>query len=150
MRLRSSSVPAPTGSSSHTTPPDRRWQSSSSNRRWPSSSSSSPRTAGPTSASRRSRSAPPAGKSAGRAETGALIVGLRRRDGGYDTTPSPDTRLEDGDMLIVVGTAEELRAVEDLFAPRPAVAASTATADTRGETPPPVHVRAFTYAVPAA
>jgi len=57
-----------------------------------------------------------------RAETGALIVGLRRRDGGYDTTPSPDTRLEDGDMLIVVGTAEELRAVEDLFAPRPAVA----------------------------
>jgi voltage-gated potassium channel len=57
-----------------------------------------------------------------RAETGALIVGLRRRDGGYDTTPSPDTRLEDGDVLIVVGTAEELRAAEDLFAPRPAVA----------------------------
>jgi voltage-gated potassium channel len=53
-----------------------------------------------------------------RAATGALIVGLRRRDGEYDTTPSPDTRLEDGDVLIVVGTAEELRAVEDLFAPR--------------------------------
>jgi voltage-gated potassium channel len=57
-----------------------------------------------------------------RAETGALIVGLRRRDGGYDTTPSPDTRLEDGDVLIVVGTEEELRAVEDLFAPREAIA----------------------------
>jgi voltage-gated potassium channel len=57
-----------------------------------------------------------------RAETGALIVGLRRRDGGYDTTPSPDTRLEDGDVLIVVGTEEELRAVEDLFAPQQAVA----------------------------
>jgi voltage-gated potassium channel len=57
-----------------------------------------------------------------RAETGALIVGLRHRDGEYDTTPSPDTRLEDGDVLIVVGTEEELRAVEDLFAPREAVA----------------------------
>jgi voltage-gated potassium channel len=57
-----------------------------------------------------------------RAQTGALIVGLRHRDGEYDTTPSPDTRLEDGDVLIVVGTAEELRAVEDLFASREAVA----------------------------
>jgi voltage-gated potassium channel len=56
-----------------------------------------------------------------RAETGALIVGLRHGDGEYDTTPSPDRRLEDGDVLIVVGTEEELRAVEDLFSPREAV-----------------------------
>ena len=52
-----------------------------------------------------------------RHRTGALIVGLRKRDGTFDTTPDPDTVLEEGDILIGVGTNDELSALEELFAP---------------------------------
>jgi voltage-gated potassium channel len=58
-----------------------------------------------------------------RHETGALIVALRKADGTFDTTPDPDTRLEPGDVVIAVGTEQELRALEELFA---AVAGSDA------------------------
>ena len=54
--------------------------------------------------------------------TGAFIVGLRKRDGSFDTTPGPNARLEPGDILVTVGDTEELRKVEELFAPREAVA----------------------------
>jgi voltage-gated potassium channel len=57
-----------------------------------------------------------------RRETGALIVALRKGDGRFDTTPDPDAVLEVGDVMIAVGTAEELRQLEELFAPREAVA----------------------------
>jgi voltage-gated potassium channel len=57
-----------------------------------------------------------------RHETGALIVALRKADGSFDTTPDPDALLEPGDVLIAVGTEQELRALEELFAPREAVA----------------------------
>jgi len=57
-----------------------------------------------------------------RKETGALIVALRKRDGTFDTTPTPEAVLEVGDVLIAAGTEEELRALENLFAPREAVA----------------------------
>jgi voltage-gated potassium channel len=57
-----------------------------------------------------------------RKETGALIVALRKGDGTFDTTPTPDAVLEVGDILIAAGTEEELRALESLFAPREAVA----------------------------
>jgi len=57
-----------------------------------------------------------------RRDTGALIIAVRRRDGTYDTTPSPDTALETGDILIAVGTQEELRALEEMFRPQEAVA----------------------------
>jgi len=57
-----------------------------------------------------------------RKDTGALIVALRKRDGTFDTTPNPDVRLDEGDVLIAAGTPEELRALEDLFAPQEAVA----------------------------
>jgi voltage-gated potassium channel len=57
-----------------------------------------------------------------RRETGALVVALRKRDGTFDTTPTPEARLEAGDVLIAAGTNEELRLLEDLFAPREAVA----------------------------
>ena len=57
-----------------------------------------------------------------RAMTGALVVGLRRPDGGYDVTPDPDTALTAGDVLIAMGTETELRALEEMFAPREAVA----------------------------
>ncbi len=57
-----------------------------------------------------------------RRETGALIVALRKRDGTFDTTPTPEAVLEVGDVLIAAGTEEELRALEGLFAPRQTVA----------------------------
>lgn len=57
-----------------------------------------------------------------RRETGAVIVALRKRDGSFDTTPDPDATLDAGDVLIAVGTEEELRRLEELFAPREAVA----------------------------
>ena len=69
---------------------------------------------------------PQAGRSirelAVRRETGAMIVALRKRDGSFDTTPDPDATLDVGDVMIVVGTAEELRRLEELFAPREHVA----------------------------
>jgi voltage-gated potassium channel len=52
-----------------------------------------------------------------RHETGAIIVALRKRDGTFDTTPEPDVRIGPGDVLVGVGTAEELRRLEDLFSP---------------------------------
>jgi len=57
-----------------------------------------------------------------RSETGALIVGVRRSDGTFDTTPEPDTPIAAGDVLIAMGTQNELRALEEIFAPRQAVA----------------------------
>ena len=57
-----------------------------------------------------------------RKATGALIVALRKHDGTFDTTPTPDATLTTGDVLIAAGTPDELRALEDLFAPRGALA----------------------------
>ena len=57
-----------------------------------------------------------------RHETGALIVSLRKADGSFDTTPEPDTPIAAGDVLIGVGSPDEIRALEDLFAPRETVA----------------------------
>jgi voltage-gated potassium channel len=57
-----------------------------------------------------------------RHETGALVVALRKPDGTFDTTPEPDTPIEVGDVLIGVGSPDEIRALEDLFGPREAVA----------------------------
>jgi voltage-gated potassium channel len=57
-----------------------------------------------------------------RHETGALIVALRRADGSFDTTPEPDTPIKIGDVLIGVGSPDEIRSLEDLFEPRETVA----------------------------
>ena len=51
-----------------------------------------------------------------RHETGAIIVALRKRDGTFDTTPEPDASLEPGDVIVGVGTSDELQRLEDLFA----------------------------------
>ena len=68
----------------------------------------------------------PAGQESGeigvRDRTGAVIVALRKSEGDFDATPSPDVRLEAGDHIIAVGTPDELRALEELFAPQEAVA----------------------------
>jgi voltage-gated potassium channel len=57
-----------------------------------------------------------------RHETGAIIIALRKADGTFDTTPEPDEVLEPGDVLIGVGTPEELRKLEDMFSRRETVA----------------------------
>ena len=51
-----------------------------------------------------------------RHETGAIVVALRKRDGSFDTTPEPDEVLEPGDVIVGVGTTDELRRLEDMFA----------------------------------
>jgi voltage-gated potassium channel len=48
--------------------------------------------------------------------TGAIIVALRKRDGTFDTTPEPDAVIEAGDVIVGVGTSDELQRLEDLFA----------------------------------
>jgi voltage-gated potassium channel len=57
-----------------------------------------------------------------RHETGAIVIALRKTDGSFDTTPEPDTPIEVGDVLIGVGSPNEIRALEDLFAPHETVA----------------------------
>jgi voltage-gated potassium channel len=50
-----------------------------------------------------------------RSTTGAVIIALRSPDGSFDVTPSPDRTMETGDVLIAIGTEDELQKVEDLF-----------------------------------
>jgi voltage-gated potassium channel len=57
-----------------------------------------------------------------RDETGAMIVALRKGDGTFDATPTADAVLDAGDVVIAAGTPEELRLLEELFAPREAIA----------------------------
>lgn len=57
-----------------------------------------------------------------RRETGALVIAIRRRDGSFDATPSPDAALATGDVIIAVGTDAELAALEGHFVRRQAVA----------------------------
>jgi voltage-gated potassium channel len=56
-----------------------------------------------------------------RHETGALVVALRKSDGSFDATPEPDTPIEVGDVLIGVGSPNEIQALEDLFGPQKTV-----------------------------
>jgi voltage-gated potassium channel len=51
-----------------------------------------------------------------RHSTGAIVVALRKKDGTFDTTPEPEALLEPGDVIVGVGTSDELRKLEDLFA----------------------------------
>jgi voltage-gated potassium channel len=50
------------------------------------------------------------------------VIALRKPDGSFDTTPEPDTPLDVGDVLIGVGSPDELSSLEDLFAPSETVA----------------------------
>jgi voltage-gated potassium channel len=63
----------------------------------------------------------PCGRSIGdlriREQTGALVIALRKADGAFDPTPDARALLEEGDVLIGVGTTEEMRRLEELFAP---------------------------------
>jgi voltage-gated potassium channel len=51
-----------------------------------------------------------------RSTTGAVVIALRATDGTFDVTPSPDRTIEAGDVLIAIGTEDELQQLEDLFA----------------------------------
>jgi K+/H+ antiporter YhaU regulatory subunit KhtT len=57
-----------------------------------------------------------------RHETGAIIIAMRKPDGTFDTTPEPDVTVDVGDVLIGVGSPDEIQRLEDLFSPREAVA----------------------------
>jgi voltage-gated potassium channel len=52
--------------------------------------------------------------------TGAMVVAIRKHDGTFDVTPSPEAVFEAGDVLIGVGTSEEMAELEALFAPHEA------------------------------
>ena len=54
------------------------------------------------------------------AATGAMIVAVRRLDGTFAATPGSDAHLGDGDVVIGVGTTEEMLRLEALFAAREA------------------------------
>jgi voltage-gated potassium channel len=53
-----------------------------------------------------------------RDRTGALVLAIRRPDGGFLTNPSPEDVIQAGDVLISVGTADQLGALAR-FAARP-------------------------------
>jgi voltage-gated potassium channel len=53
-----------------------------------------------------------------RRTTGAVVIAVRKTDGRFEITPDPDERIEGGDVVIAIGTEPELRALEDMFAPR--------------------------------
>jgi voltage-gated potassium channel len=46
-----------------------------------------------------------------RDRTGALVLAIRRPEGGFLTNPSPEDTIEAGDVLISVGTAAQLEAL---------------------------------------
>lgn len=52
-----------------------------------------------------------------RERTGALVIALRKADGAFDPTPDSGAVLEEGDVLIGVGTTEEMAKLEALFEP---------------------------------
>lgn len=51
-----------------------------------------------------------------RDRTGAMVLAVRRPDGTFLTNPSPDTRLADGEVLITIGTGDQLAALGRLMA----------------------------------
>jgi voltage-gated potassium channel len=54
--------------------------------------------------------------------TGAYIVALRKPDGTLETRPSKDSLLEEGDVILGIGSPEEIQRLEQLFDPHEAVA----------------------------
>lgn len=52
-----------------------------------------------------------------RDRTGALVLAVRHEGGGFTTNPSPDSVLEPGQVLIAIGTDEQLRALGQLAEP---------------------------------
>jgi voltage-gated potassium channel len=59
-----------------------------------------------------------------RDETGALVLAVREQDGEFVTNPALDHRICAGQVLIAIGTQEELAALEQLVATRGLTGAS--------------------------
>ena len=53
-----------------------------------------------------------------RDETGALVLALREQEGTFVTNPSPDQQIRAGEILIAIGTKDELEALEQLVSKR--------------------------------
>ena len=51
-----------------------------------------------------------------RQTTGVLILAMRRVDGSFTTIPAPDTMLEPHEVLIAVGTDDDIARLDDLIA----------------------------------
>jgi voltage-gated potassium channel len=51
-----------------------------------------------------------------RDQTGALVLAIRRPDGSFITNPSPEVVIQTGDVLIGVGTAEQLKSLGQFVA----------------------------------
>lgn len=49
-----------------------------------------------------------------RRQTGSTILAIRKPGGTFDTNPSPSTVLEENDVVIVAGTHEEIRSLEQM------------------------------------
>ena len=47
-----------------------------------------------------------------RAETGALVLALRKADGTFLSNPAPETELASGVTVIAIGTDDQLEALE--------------------------------------
>ena len=54
--------------------------------------------------------------------TGAFVVAVSKPDGTFETRPTKETVLQEGDVIVGVGAPDEIRALEALFAPREPVA----------------------------
>lgn len=50
-----------------------------------------------------------------RQQTGTSVLAVRKPGGCFDTNPSPDTLLEENDVLIAAGTPEEIQSLEKLI-----------------------------------
>ncbi|MDY7016128.1 MAG: TrkA C-terminal domain-containing protein, partial [Cyanobacteriota bacterium] len=50
-----------------------------------------------------------------RSQTGALVLAIRRADGTLLGGPAGNTRLMDGDLLICMGTSEQLHALNRML-----------------------------------
>ncbi len=55
-----------------------------------------------------------------RQQTGTSVLAIRKPGGRFDTNPSPDTLLEENDVLITAGTPEEITVLEELITNGPA------------------------------
>jgi voltage-gated potassium channel len=54
--------------------------------------------------------------------TGANIVAVRKQAGGLEMRPTKDTLLEESDVIVGIGSPDEIRRLEEMFEPRDVLA----------------------------
>jgi voltage-gated potassium channel len=52
-----------------------------------------------------------------RDRTGALVLGISKKSGKIDPNPGPETRIEPGDIVIAIGTPDQLDALRTAASP---------------------------------